>query len=211
MFDKSTWRLPDENLLFIGIFGFCPLLLKCATLLSGLVMGAAALFVLVSATMTLSIFRCFVPYSARLVFILIINASWVTVLDLLLQAYVYEARLHFGIYIPLLAVNAVLLVQEQEALKQTAAVTLKRIILTGLMISASLIILGSARELLASGALLTDTHLFPANFLPEFFTPIHFADSAALLFNKTAGAFICLGLFIASVNYVREMHSKKID
>ena len=195
-------RFADKNLLATGLFGLCPLLVKSTTLLSASLMGAAMFLVLLSGSVTVSLCRHFIPCHARFVFILLVNASWVMALDLLLQAGLYEMRLQLGIYIPLLAVNAtLLLMQEQLALRQGLLPMLCKTMTTGFLLLLSLLILGGVRELLVSGGLLTDSHLLPPNSYTASIQAVYLADTGALLFNKPAGAFICFGLLVASVNY----------
>ncbi len=205
-------NIPDKDLLALGLFGCCPLLINSTTLLSGLVMGAAALSVLLLSSITVSLYRYFIPHQARLVFLLLINAGWVTVLDLLLQAWLYEMRQQLGIYIPLLAVNVVLmLILEHQALKQRTWLTMQRATATGLALALGLLLLGGLRELLASGGLLTDIALLPLPSITASVRPIYFIDHGALLFNKAAGAFICLGLFVAGVSWLGEKFSVKAE
>jgi len=208
---KQILDFSDKNVLATWLFGLCPLLASSTTLLSGLLMGGAALFVLLCGSVTLSLYRYFIPGPARLVFILLVNASWVIVLDLLLQAHLYELGLQVGIYIPLLAVNAtVLLMQEQQALRQHWWTTAGKASAAGLLILLGLASLGGLREFLVSGGLFTDLYLLPANVYTGAMQGLYPAGNGALLFNKPAGAFICFGLLLAAVNYVRAIVAARV-
>lgn len=208
MSEQETNKIAEQQWFALAVFALCPLLLKSGTLLSGMLLGVVSLCVVVLLSLSVSMLRCFIPHHNSWVFILIISATWITVIDLLLQVYFYQARLEFGIYISLLAVNAALLVmQEQYALRQAPVAVLYRMGGYGLVVLLTLVFLGAVRELLGSGALFSDAHLYSS--LGTIRT-WQFVEGGALLLNEAAGAFICLGLFVAAFQYLR-LKSSRLD
>lgn len=174
---------------FTVALGLGPLLAGSTTLTSAVMLGSGFMLVLLFSSVTLSVIRNLVPHQFRLVFILMITSVWVSILDMLLQAHLYQLRAMVDIYVPLLAMNSlVLLVLEQEALIHTPVRMLRKsMIVAGLPVLLC-ILTGLLRELLVSGTV----HIS--------ITSINHAGNTALslpLFDSIAGAFIIAGCLLA--------------
>ncbi|MFT5351843.1 MAG: electron transport complex protein RnfE, partial [Gammaproteobacteria bacterium] len=139
----------NSGLAYLSVLGVCPLLAKATTLLTGITMGLASLCILFFTILSVSSCRRYIVYGFRLPAILLISVTWVTVLDLFMQALCYELRLTLGIYLPLLAMNSfILLSLEQTALTTPSSMALKATLPRGLAILGVLGIIGALRELL---------------------------------------------------------------
>lgn len=178
-------------------FGLCPLLAKATTLLTGLTMGVAALSILFMTIISVSSCRRYIPYSLRLPVILIISVTWVTVLDLIMQALWFEMRQVLGIYISLLALNSfVLLSLQQTGLTTSLTLALKVILGRGIVILGIVSLLGALRELLGQGALLTDARAL----LGRDFGHWSLVEGGYTLLQFAPGALLGLGLLMALIN-----------
>lgn len=187
--------------------GIGPLVAASHTLLSSILMGLTFTVVLLFSVASLSIVRNLVPHRSRLVFILLLTSTWVTIVDLLLQSFMFGLRMQADFYIPLLAMNSlVLLVMEKEAL----TTPVNRMAINGLAFAAVpvavCLVNGLLREWLVHGRLLTDmSNLTERLPLPATSLP---------LFDTAAGAFIITGCLLALFNGVaarsRPVHPDRI-
>ena len=184
--------------------GITPLTMKCQTLLSGLTISLAFVLVLITASISVSGLRKFIPQHGHLVFILVITATWTTIVDLFLQARFYEMRILFDIYIPIVAMNSLLLMvlQRQALIIPVSGLVNKLLLTTGLVMMVC-IFTGAIREILAQGVVLSDIELlFPS--IPSAAVELIPESITLSLFNKVGGAFIVLGCFIALFNLVMQ-------
>ena len=181
----------------ISIIGIFPLLAPSTTLLSGLAMAAAFLTLVLVATLSISSIRGFIVSEILLPLCLLVNASWVVVLDRFMLAYCFELRELLGMYLPLLAVNAaVLLYLQQNASRANPVLMLKQIFRPLMLIVSLLVLTAAARELLATGSL-----VFPGSGESGMTTVKSEWFAGLTLFGMAPGAFICLGLILALVKY----------
>jgi len=174
---------------FTVALGLGPLLAQSTTLISAVMLGTGFMLVLLFSSVTLSVMRNLVPHQFRLIFILLITSVWVSVLDMLLQVHLYQLRVMVDIYVPLLAMNSlVLLVMEQEALIHAPARMLRRsLIMAGLPLLLCMLT-GLLRELLVTGTVFINI------------TSIDHAAKTAIslpIFDTVAGAFIIAGCLLA--------------
>ena len=193
---KSTGQSP----VCLLALGLSPLMMKSGTLLSALIMGTSFGLIFILAGLSVSALRKLIPQQSRLVFIFIITATWTTLVDLLLQTWFYEMRLVLEIYIPVIAMNSLLILgMEKEALQLPVLKVLGIHLSTALLVILICVVTGLIRECLAQGVVFSDIEmLFPAvkgpglQFLPDTLNlPI---------FKEVPGAFIVLGCIIAFVN-----------
>lgn len=198
MIIRKVCRYFTEHPVSTAALGLAPLVAKSATFLSALTISLGFTLVFLFSSVTLALIRNLVPHRFRLVFILLVCSVWVSVFDLLLQAYVYDMRVALEIYVPLLAMNSlVLMVLEKESLS-TAVVSMT---IRTLVISVGPVVIclitGLLREVLVQGAVLTDISRFTglAETIPS-------SVSALSLFDTIAGAFILSGCVLALVNYL---------
>ena len=186
-FVKGLW---DENPVLIALLGLCPTLAVTNSAINGLAMGLATTFVLLSSSTMISLLRKMIPHQVRIASFIVIIATFVTVADRFLAAFYPAISKDMGAYVPLIVVNCLIL-GRQEAF--SAKNNLGRSLLDGLGMGLGflivLFVLGSIREILGSGTLLT------IQILGDWFQPW-------LVMMLPPGAFITLGLLIGLSNWI---------
>ena len=185
----------------LSLVGLTPMLAVSTTLLSSLSIGIAYLAVLILTSVTASCTRRFIPMGLGTVYLLLLAAAWVSIVDLLMQSWCYALRNQLGMYLYLLAMNTTLLFHLeasplQKSLREYAQVSLK-IALTGV---ALLTATGLLRELTTTGSVLTDIHLLSHVDLLASVQPISVFTRGLHLFGTSAGAFIVFGLLLAALS-----------
>jgi electron transport complex protein RnfE len=181
-FTKGIWR---ENAVFKLVLGMCPVLAVTTSAENGLGMGLATTFVLLCSNVVVALLRKIIPAKVRIPAFIVIIASFVTVVQLVMEAYVYDLYKALGIFIPLIVVNCVILGRaEAFASKNPVVASVADGAGMGLGFTLALFVLGSVRELFGSGMVL-GFNLFGAAY-PPF-----------LLLILPPGAFITLGLLLA--------------
>lgn len=175
-----------ENPVFVLLLGMCPTLGTTTSALNGLGMGLATAFVLVGSNVVVSLVKNLIPDKVRIPAFIVIIASFVTIVELVMQAYVPVLYAQLGLFIPLIVVNCIVLGRaEAFASKNTVWSSAIDGLGMGLGFALALTILGAVRELLGSGALFG----------------IHFIKGDGMLvFILAPGAFIALGYIIAIIN-----------
>jgi len=176
-----------KNPTFVLILGMCPTLGTTSSAITGMSMGLATLFVLMCSNMAISALKNIVPDKVRIPVFIVVIASFVSILQMLMQAFVPALYANLGIFIPLIVVNCILLGRaEAFASKNTIFASLCDGLGVGVGFTLALTLLGAVRELLGTGAV--------------FGVQLYSADFGALLFVLAPGAFIALGLLIALLN-----------
>lgn len=176
-----------RNPTFVLILGMCPTLGTTASAITGLSMGLATLFVLILSNGAISLIKNLVPGQVRIPAFIVVIASFVTVLQMLMQAFFPALNDALGIFIPLIVVNCILLGRaEAFASKNTVLLSLCDGLGVGLGFTGALTLLGCVRELLGTGSV--------------FGLSVYPADFGALVFVLAPGAFIVLGFMIALFN-----------
>lgn len=179
-----------QNPTFVLVLGMCPTLGTTSSALTGLSMGLATMFVLICSNMSISAIKNLVPSEVRIPTFIIVIASFVTVLQMVMQAYLPALNSTLGIFIPLIVVNCILLGRaEMFASKHGVVASMVDGIGIGLGFTVALTLLGAVRELLGAGT------IFGMSVYPE--------DYGSLVFILAPGAFIALGLMIALYNAIR--------
>ena len=177
----------QENPTFVLLLGMCPTLATTTSAVNGMSMGLATMFVLICSNVVISLVKNLTPDSVRIPVFVVIIASFVTILQMCLQAYLPSINKSLGIYIPLIVVNCIILGRaEAFACNHGPVESLFDGAGMGLGFSVALTLLGAVRELLGAGS------IFGIALLPE--------TSNMLLFILPPGAFITLGYLIAIVN-----------
>ena len=191
----------------IGLTGLTPLLAVSTTLLSGLAAGLTCFFILLLSGATVVCLRGLIPARLRLVYLLLIAATWTTVVDLALQAGALPVREQLGVYLPLLAMNTALLHQlaqlaaeARQGAKEQGLAVLKQ----GQAAVALLALVGLLREAAARGGALTDSQELG---LAGLFSSAPFTAGLSV-FDQPAGAFIAFGLLLAACASVRQAWDK---
>lgn len=186
----------------LSLVGLTPLLAVCTTLVSGLAMGVVFLAVLCLTGVTVSCTRRFITGDTSLIYLLLISAAWVSIMDLLMQAGWFALREQLGIYLYLLAMNTTLLFHlEASSLQKRFGENVRAILKTGLTGVGLLTLTGLLRELAARGGILTDIHLFSHIERLESLQPAYLFSGGLHLFGTSAGAFIMFGLLLAVLSY----------
>ncbi|MBW6502263.1 MAG: electron transport complex subunit E [Bacteroidales bacterium] len=186
-FTKGFFR---ENPLLVLVLGLCPALATTTSAINGLGMGIATTFVLLGSNTVVSLISKMVPDKVRIPSFIVIIASFVTIVDLLMNAYVPELYEKLGIFIPLIVVNCIVLGRaEAFASKNNLTTAFLDGLGMGLGFTMALGILGAFREIAGSGA------IFNYKFIN---------GDGILVFVLAPGAFIALGYLIAFINRIRK-------
>ena len=179
-----------ENPTFVLLLGMCPTLATTTSATNGMSMGLATMFVLICSNFVISLIKNVVPDMVRIPVFVVVIAAFVSILQMLMEAYMPSINKSLGIYIPLIVVNCIILGRaEAFACKNNPLASICDGIGMGLGFTLALTLLGSVRELIGAGT------LFGVTLLPE--------TSNVLLFVLPPGAFITLGYLIAIVNKLR--------
>lgn len=183
--------LIKENPTFVLLLGMCPTLATTTSAINGLSMGLATMFVLLCSNVAISLIKNLTPDMVRIPVFVVVIASFVTVLQMCLAAYLPAVNASLGLYIPLIVVNCVILGRaEAFACKHGAFDSMMDGVGMGLGFTVALTLLGIVRELLGAGS------VFDIRLLPE--------TTNMLLFILPPGAFITLGYLIAIINRLRK-------
>ena len=187
-----------ENPVFVLLLGLCPTFGVTTSAINGLGMGLATAFVLVMSNMVVSLVKNFIPDKVRIPAFIVIIASFVTIVDLLMQGYLQALHAQLGLFIPLIVVNCIVLGRaEAFASKNDVFSSIIDGLGMGLGFSFALTVLGGIREILGSGALFGfPLHIFPTD---DKGNPI-----TMIVFVLAPGAFIVLGYLIALVKRINK-------
>ena len=181
----------DENPIFVQVIGMCPTLAVTTSAINGLGMGLATTFVLTCANFVISSIKSIVPAQVRIPCYLVVIASFVTIVQLLLKAYVPSLDSALGIFIPLIIVNCLVLARaESFASKNSPILSIFDGLAMGAGFTIALVIIGAIREFLGNGS------IFDIMILPEVFP-----RTIAMIL--APGAFFTLAFLIALINYMK--------
>ena len=181
----------NENPTFVLMLGMCPTLGTTSSAINGMSMGLATMFVLICSNTVISAVKNVIPNMVRIPSFIVIIASFVTLLQMVMQAYVPDLNKTLGLFIPLIVVNCIVLGRaEAFASKNGPVSSFFDGVGIGLGFTLALTLLGAVRELLGTGK------MFNLSLVPE--------DYGMLLFVLAPGAFIALGYLCAIVNKMRE-------
>lgn len=187
--ERITNGIFKENPALILMLGMCPTLAVTTSAINGLGMGLSSLVVLAISNVVISLLRKIIPDEVRLPAFIVVVASFVTVVELLMEAYMESLYAALGIYIPLIVVNCIILGRaEAYASKNPPLLSLFDGLGMGLGFTIALVIIGSIRELLGAGSIFG--YALPGNFEPIAF------------FVRAPGAFLVLAVLVAIMNAV---------
>lgn len=179
-----------ENPTFVLLLGMCPTLGTTSSAINGMSMGLATMFVLILSNLVISLIKNLIPDMVRIPSFIVVIASFVTLLQMLMQAYLPDIYATLGLFIPLIVVNCIILGRaEAFAAKNGPVASIFDGIGMGLGFTFGLTLLGAVREILGTGK------LFGLTLMPE--------EYGMLVFVLAPGAFIALGYLIAIVNKLR--------
>lgn len=180
-----------ENPTFVLLLGMCPTLATTTSSINGMSMGLATMFVLVCSNIVVSLIKSLTPDKVRIPVFVVVIASFVTILQMCLKAYLPEINKSLGLFIPLIVVNCIILGRaEAFACKNGPVASLCDGVGIGLGFTLGLTLLGTVREFFGAGS------IFGFTLLPETYN--------VLLFILPPGAFISLGYLIAIVNKLKK-------
>ncbi len=180
-----------ENPTFVLLLGMCPTLGTTSSAINGMSMGLATMFVLICSNLVISLIKNLIPDMVRIPSFIVVIASFVTVLQMVMQAYLPDLYATLGLFIPLIVVNCIILGRaEAFAAKNGPIASIFDGLGMGLGFTLGLTLLGSVREFLGTGK------LFNITLLPE--------EYGMLVFVLAPGAFIALGYLIAIVNRMKK-------
>ncbi len=181
----------DENPIFVLLLGMCPTLATTSSAINGMSMGLATAFVLICSNTVISAIKKLIPDQVRIPAYIVVIASFVTVLQMCMQAFLPDLYKSLGLFIPLIVVNCIVLGRAESFASKNGVISSGLDGLgMGLGFTLALTLLGLFRELLGTGKIFGLT-LFPENY-------------GALLFILAPGAFIALGYLIAIVNKINK-------
>jgi electron transport complex protein RnfE len=183
-----------ENPVFIMLLALCPTLATTSSAINGLSMGLATTFVLILSNSAISLVKNVIPNKARIPCYIVIITAFVTVVDLIMEAYLPGLHEALGLFIKLIAVNCVVFVRaEAFASKYNVLKSAVDGLSIGLGVALALTILGMVRELLGAGTLFGIS-------IPIYPLDVNGKPITTLLFILAPGAFIALGYLVVLIN-----------
>lgn len=183
--------ITKENPTFVLMLGMCPTLATTTSAINGMSMGLATMFVLICSNVVISLIKNLTPDMVRIPVFIVVIASFVTILQMVMQAFLPDIYSSLGLFIPLIVVNCIILGRaEGFASKNGPVASLMDGIGIGLGFTIGLTLLGVCRELLGNGS------IFGLTLLPETYN--------MLMFVLRSGAFITLGFLVAIVNKIKK-------
>lgn len=184
--------LITENPTFVLMLGMCPTLGVTTAAMNGIGMGLATTAVLICSNLLISLLRNIISERIRIPAFIVVIASFVSIVEMLLKAYLPDLSDALGVYIPLIVVNCIIFARaEAFAFKNGPVASLSDGLGMGLGFTCAITILSAIRELLGSGT------IFGAQLMPESYEPM-----AIML--QVPGGFITLGLLLILVNAIRK-------
>ncbi|MDP8226842.1 MAG: electron transport complex subunit E [Candidatus Celaenobacter polaris] len=194
---EFTKGIIKENPVFVMALGLCPTLAVSTSVQNAIGMGAAATFVLVCSNIFISLLKNFIPSKVRIPCYILVIASFVTIVDMVMEAYVPPLHKSLGIFIPLIVVNCIILGRaEAFASKNGVFRSMLDGLGMGLGFMLAIIIIASIREILGVGTIL-DIRILPASYKPMI---------VAIL---PPGAFITIGLLMGLLNIFQNKKKSK--
>lgn len=186
----------DENPIFVQVLGMCPTLAVTTSAKNGLGMGLATTAVLIGSNFVISCLRKIIPSKIRIPCFIVIIATFVTIIEMMLKAYMNDLYKELGLFIPLIVVNCIILGRaEAFASKNDPITSAFDGIGMGLGFTLSLTVIGVVRELLGTG------QIFSHTIMPAVYEP-------AIIMILAPGAFLALGFILAIINYVNIKKNK---
>ena len=190
-FKTFTNGLLKENPTFVLVLGMCPTLATTTSAINGMSMGLATMFVLVCSNVVISMLKNLIPDKVRIPAFIVVIASFVTLVQLAMQAYVPAIYDVLGLFIPLIVVNCIVLGRaEAFAAKNTVGLSALDGLGMGLGFTMALTLLGAIREFLGAGSIF-GFQIYPENYVN-------------LIFVLAPGAFIALAYLLAIMNKLQK-------
>ena len=194
----GLWR---NNPALVQLLGICPLLAVTTTLVNGLALGLATTFVVIATNGLVSLSRHWIGPAIRLLVFVLIIASFVTVVDLLTNAFFHDLHEILGLFIPLIVTNCAILAQaEAVASRATLAAAMLAGLGTGMGFTGALVALGALREVLGRGTLFDGIELLLGGVADPYVFDL--PTNGLLVVALPPGAFFGLAALVAAKNFV---------
>lgn len=194
---EFTKGIIKENPVFVMALGLCPVLAVSTSVQNAIGMGTAATFVLLCSNIFISLIKNFIPSKVRIPCYILVIASFVTIVDMVMEAYVPPLHKSLGIFIPLIVVNCIILGRaEAFASKNGVFKSMLDGLGMGLGFMLAIMVIASIREILGVGTIL-DIRILPASYKPMI---------AAIL---PPGAFVTIGLLMGLLNILQNKKKSK--
>ncbi|MGQ9847042.1 MAG: RnfABCDGE type electron transport complex subunit E [Bacteroidales bacterium] len=191
LFREFTKGFVKENPLFVLVLGTCPSLAVTTSAINGLGMGLATTFVLTMSNILIAMLKNFIPDKVRIPAFIVIIATFVTIVDLVMKAYVPDLYKALGVFIPLIVVNCIILGRaEAFAQKNNVMASLLDGLGMGLGFALAIFVMGSIREILGNGS------IFDIKFVSQ-------EASTILVFIMPPGAFLTFGFLMLLMNKLK--------
>jgi electron transport complex protein RnfE len=188
MIKEFTKGFVKENPVFVMALGLCPTLAVSSSVMNAIGMGLAATFVLFCSNIIVSLIKNFIPNKIRIPAYIVVIASFVTIVDMVMEAYVPALHKNLGLFIPLIVVNCIILGRaEAFAGKNNVFKSMLDGLGMGLGFTLALVVIATIREILGAGQFL-GMQVLPASYKPML---------VAIL---APGAFIVMGLLMGAMN-----------
>jgi electron transport complex protein RnfE len=201
--DLSIQGLWKNNPALVQLLGLCPLLAVTATFINGLGLGLATMLVLIGSNVTVSLVRNIVRNEIRIPIFVMIIAAFVTIVQLLMNAYTYDLYLALGIFIPLIVTNCAIIGRaEAFASKNTPLASAFDGLMMGIGFTVVLVILGGMREILGTGTLFSGADRLFGSIAENWTITLFATENPFLLAVLPPGAFLGMGLLIAFKNVI---------
>ena len=190
-----------NNAALVQLLGLCPLLAVTGSLINGLGLGIATTFVLVGSNVTISLVRNHIPKEIRIPIFVMLIASFVSNIQLLMNAYTYDLYLVLGIFIPLIVTNCMIIGRaEAFASRNSPISSLIDGLAQGVGFTLVLVVLGALREMIGQGTIFDGAHLLFGDWAKDLTIVLIDTEQKFLFAVLPPGAFIGLGLLIAFKN-----------
>ena len=193
----------NNNQALVALLGLCPLLAVTNNVANAISLGIATTFVLVASNLSVSLFRNYIRKEVRIPIFVLLIASFVTLVDLLMQSFFYDMYLILGIFVPLIVTNCAILARaEAFASKNTWDKSVIDGLMMGIGFSIVLVLLGAMREILGSGTLFDQADLIFGDLGSNLKVTFFDQYQGTLIALLPPGAFIGLGLIVALKNLI---------
>ena len=193
----------NNNQALVALLGLCPLLAVTNNVTNAISLGLATTFVLVASNLSVSLFRNHIRKEVRIPIFVLLIASFVTLVDLIMQSFFYDMYLILGIFVPLIVTNCAILARaEAFASKNTWDKSVIDGLMMGVGFSIVLVLLGAMREILGSGTLFDQADLIFGDLGSSLKVTFFDQYQGTLIALLPPGAFIGLGLIVALKNLI---------